>query len=318
MAPDVLAYVHGIYPRSETLVAATRDLERDRTTPEKVEEQFRREREDVLDLQREAGLDFLTDGLLRWADIFRPLVEASRGLDARVLVRWFDNNSFYRAPEIATSPRLGGDLPSWITDDGVPEPRVATLPSPFLFSRAAQSEGDRDALMVELAGGVLRPAVEQLVSAGAGVVHLQEPWLAFHGIGDASWDPFGEALTRVREGAGGVPVLLHTYFGDAAPYADRLTELPVDGVGIDFAETDLEALAGPWETGLLVGCLDGRRSVIEDAEQTASFVGTVAERLRPTRLFVSSGSDLELLPADVAREKVRLLGRVAKLLREAG
>ncbi len=317
MAPDVLAYVHGIYPRSETLVAATRDLERDRTTPEKVEEQFRREREDVLDLQREAGLDFLSDGLLRWADIFRPLVDASRDLEARVLVRWFDNNSFYRAPEIATSPRLDSDLPSWITDEGFPEPRVATLPSPFLFSRAAQAEGDRDALMVEVAGGVLRPAVEQLVQAGAGVVHLQEPWLAFHGIDDASWDPFGVALNRVREGAGDTPVVLHTYFGDASPYVDRLTKLPVDGVGIDFAETDLEALAGPWETGLLVGCLDGRRSVLEDAERTASFVNTVAERVRPTRLFVSSGSDLELLPAEVAREKVRLLGRVAEQLRGA-
>lgn len=318
MIPDVLAYVHGIYPRSETLVAATRDLERDRTTPEKVEEQFRREREDVLDLQREAGLDVLSDGLLRWADIFRPLVDASRDLEARVLVRWFDNNSFYRAPEIAASPRLDGDLPSWITDDGFPEPRVATLPSPFLFSRAAQSDGDRDAQMVELAGGVLRPAVEQLVQVGARVVHLQEPWLAFHGIDDASWEPFGEALTRVREGAGGIPVVLHTYFGDSAPYIDRLTKLPVDGVGIDFAETDLEAVTGPWETGLLVGCLDGRRSVLEDAEQTASFVETVAERVQPTRLFVSSGSDLELLPAEVAREKVRLLGRVAQRVREAG
>ncbi|MGH2661829.1 MAG: hypothetical protein ACRDH8_03265 [Actinomycetota bacterium] len=318
MTLDVSAYVHGIHPRSETLVAATRDLERDRTTPEKVEEQFRREREDVLDLQREAGLDFLSDGLLRWADIFRPLVEASRGLDARVLVRWFDNNSFYRAPEVGERPRLDGGLASWVTEDGFPEPRVATLPSPFLFSRVAQTDGDRDALMLELAGGVLRPAVEHLVQAGAGVVHLQEPWLAFHGIGDASWEPFGEALARVREGADGVPVVLHTYFGDAAPHADRLVGLPVDAVGIDFAETDLEALAGPWGTGMLVGCLDGRRSILEDPEQTASFVGRVAERVRPTRLFVSSGSDLELLPAEVGREKIRLLGQVAQILRRQG
>jgi len=37
--PEVRAYVPGIYARSEELVQATRDLDRDRTTKEAVEEQ---------------------------------------------------------------------------------------------------------------------------------------------------------------------------------------------------------------------------------------------------------------------------------------
>jgi 5-methyltetrahydropteroyltriglutamate--homocysteine methyltransferase len=311
--PPVLAYQHGIFPRSETLVAATRDLERDRTTPEKVEEQLTREREDLVDLQREAGLDLISDGLLRWQDLFRPLVEGSDDLDARVLVRWFDNNSFFRAPAVGERPRLRS-LPSWVTDDPPPA-WAATLPSPYLFSRAVQGGGERDALMQALARDVLAPAARGLVEAGARLIHLQEPWMASFGIDPASWEPFEASVGLIREATGDADVVLHTYFGDAAPLAERLRRLPVDAVGIDFVETPLESLSRPWDTGLLVGAIDGRRSVVEDVDGTVAFVLRAAETLSPSRLLVSSGSDLELLPAQVARQKIRLLSRVAGRLR---
>src|SRR2546422_8758420 len=78
----VAAYQHGIYPRSEDVVAATRGLERGRVGPEDVDRTFQAEKEDFLLTQREAGLDYFSDGLLRWQDIFRPLVHLSAGLDA--------------------------------------------------------------------------------------------------------------------------------------------------------------------------------------------------------------------------------------------
>jgi 5-methyltetrahydropteroyltriglutamate--homocysteine methyltransferase len=242
-------------------------------------------------------------------------VEASESLDARVLVRWFDNNSFFRAPAVSGPPRLSGPLPDWVTEDAG-GPRVATLPSPFLFSRAAQGGSDPDELMVALARDVLAPAAGALVGSGVEALHLEEPWLAYFGIEDPSWEPLESALGSVREAAAGVPLVLHVYYGDAAPHADRLRSLPVDALGVDFAETSLGSLPTPWGTGLAVGAIDGRRSVLESPEGTAAFVRAAAERLGPTRLIVTSGSDLELLPAEVARRKVRLLGEVAGLARK--
>jgi 5-methyltetrahydropteroyltriglutamate--homocysteine methyltransferase len=315
----VLAYQHGIFPRSEDLVAATRDLERGRTTSQAVAERFRAERDEVVAAQREAGLDLLSDGLLRWQDLFRPLVEASDGMRAQTLVRWFDNNSFFRAPEVEGSPRLSDGLPPELEADGPVEgARVATLPSPYLFSRAAQGSADRDGLMVAVARDVLAPVAAELAGRGYGLIHLQEPWLAFYGIDRESWAPFEEALGAVRDAVGGrVPVVLHTYYGDAAPHAERLRALPVDAVGIDLVETDHEALGERWEVGVVAGCLDGRRSLVESADQVASFARRVRERLDPPAFYLSSGSDLELLPREVAERKVRLLGQAAGLLREA-
>jgi 5-methyltetrahydropteroyltriglutamate--homocysteine methyltransferase len=316
MSPSITAYQHGIYPRSEALVRATRDVERGRTSNAAVDEVFDSDRRAFLDLQREAGLDFLSDGLLRWQDLFRPLVEASDGIDARVLVRWFDNNAFFRAPEPNGSPRLAA-LPEWVLQNGIPEPRVASLPSPYLFSRAAKWEGDRDRLMTTLTEELLSPVVGALMEAGYGLLHLEEPWLAYFGIEDRSWDTLESALSVLRDAAAGAPVVLHTYYGDIAPHADRLRRLPVDGIGVDFDETDLEELPAPWGTGLLAGALDGRRSVTESPADVAAFVTRVVERLEPEVLFLSSGSELELAGPEVAPRKVRVLGEAAALLREA-
>lgn len=315
MGLPISAYQHGIYPRSESVVQATRDLDRGRTTPDRVEEAFRRDKEEFLDLQRNAGLDLLSDGLLRWQDLFRPLVESSQGLEAQVLVRWFHNNSFFRAPAVRGKPAFG-DSGQWFEPNGFSEPRVATLPSPFLFSRAAQSDQDRDALMLDLAKDVLAPAAAKLVAAGSSLVHLEEPWLPSSGIEDSSWEALEQALGPIREATEDATLVLHLYYGDASPYVDRLRRFPVDAVGIDFTDTDLDSLSAPLETGLVAGVLDGRRSVIEDPEEVAGFVFRVVDRLEPSTLHLSSGSDLELLGEQVARKKVEVLGETARRVKE--
>src|SRR6266571_1989296 len=55
------AFAPGIYPRSEALVQATRDLDRGRTTPEAVDTQVERDLEELVSVQQAAGLDPLTE-----------------------------------------------------------------------------------------------------------------------------------------------------------------------------------------------------------------------------------------------------------------
>jgi 5-methyltetrahydropteroyltriglutamate--homocysteine methyltransferase len=317
VALRVASYQHGTYPRSENVVAATRGLERGRTDTREVADAFHEDLVDFVAVQRNAGLDYYSDGLLRWQDLFRPLVESTDGLEARTLVRWFDNNSFFRAPEVIGELELTRPVPEvYLDDDAVPEPRVATLPSPYLFSRAAQHGVDPNALMIDVAREVLGPVVGALGSRGYEIAHLQEPWLGYFGIDRDDWDDFEKALTEIRESAGdGLTLLLHVYFGDAGPHVERLRRLPVDAVGIDLIETDPDSLGSGWEIGLLAGAIDGRSSLIEQAAPAADFVRRVAERVEPAFLFVSSNSDLELLPRDIAREKVLRLGEVTASLK---
>jgi 5-methyltetrahydropteroyltriglutamate--homocysteine methyltransferase len=313
----VKAYQHGIYPRSEGVVAATRGLERGRVSQADVDAAFEQDTADFVAAQREAGLDLFSDGLLRWQDIFRPLVEATNGLEARTLVRWFDNNSFFRAPEPVGNLSVAAEVPEVYGDAGLPTPRVATLPSPFMFSRAAQTTGDRDALMKDLSREVLAPVAAALAGHGYEVIHLQEPWLTYFGIDAGSWDDFEKALTDLRSALpDGTTLVLHTYFGDPAPHVDRLRNLPVDAVGVDLVESDASELGTGWECGILAGCLDGRSSLVEPAEAVVSMVRDLVDRTGAPSLFVSSSCDLELLPTDLARAKVLRLGEISARLKE--
>lgn len=313
---DVIAYQHGVYPRSEALVRATRDLDRSRTTPDAVASQAAEDLAAFVRVQQESGLDHLSDGLLKWQDLFRPLVEASKGMTPGGLIRYFDNNSFFRTPQVEGPVSLD-ELPLEIVSDDLPSPRLATLPSPYLFSRAASGDFDPDALMEELARQVLRPAVEALDSGGYEVIHLEEPWIGFFGIERDSYAPFEKALSTISEGID-ARVHLHVYFGDASRYADLLREVPVDSVGFDFIGTDLDALGSSWPTGVVAGVLDGRSSILDNVDDVVGFLGQVLDRLQPPHLTVTSSSELGLLGEPVARSKVQVLGEVARRLREEG
>jgi 5-methyltetrahydropteroyltriglutamate--homocysteine methyltransferase len=317
MSDRVIAYQHGIYPRSEEVVAATRGLERGRTLPTDVDGRFVADLTDLIEAQQQAGLDYFSDGMLRWQDIFRPFVEASAGMRARALVRWFDNNSFFRSPVIADRSSLRANLPAVFDATSVPAPRLACLPSPYLFSRAADVPGSRNAFMLEIARQVLRPAVEELVERGYRLIHLQDPWLTFFGIEPGDWMALEQSLGELRDAAPRefVTIVLHTYFGDAAPLADRLRRLPVDVIGLDVVESNFDSLKGPWDGGLLLGCLDGRRSLVEPVNGSVRLVRRIADSLEPAALYLSSNCDLEFLPSAVAQRKIMRLGEVARRLR---
>lgn len=95
---EIRCYAHGIFPPSEALVAATRDAARGRRPAEDVQEQRRADAMALAALQREAGLDYVSSGMLAWPDLFRPLVAACPQWTTGPLRRWFDNNTFIPLP----------------------------------------------------------------------------------------------------------------------------------------------------------------------------------------------------------------------------
>ena len=128
------AFAPGIYPRSGALVQATRDLDRGRTSQEQVDEQAERDFRELVAVQRAAGLDLLSDGLLGWQDLFRPLAEVADGLDTRPLTRFLDTNTFYRGVLVEGEPGLASPLPAPDLPAGE---WLGTLPSPLAFAHAS-------------------------------------------------------------------------------------------------------------------------------------------------------------------------------------
>ena len=100
------AFINGVYPRTDILAQLTRDFDRHRVSAADVKKQQRKDFDNFLSVQKDAGLDYFEDGKISWQDIFRPIVEVSDGIEVGALRRWFDNNTFYRQPVIKGRVKL--------------------------------------------------------------------------------------------------------------------------------------------------------------------------------------------------------------------
>jgi 5-methyltetrahydropteroyltriglutamate--homocysteine methyltransferase len=285
------AFAPGIYPRSEALVQATRDLDRGRTSAEAVDEQVRRDLDELVRVQQEAGLDLLADGMLRWQDLFRPLLEAGDGLEPGPLTRFLDTNSFYRAPTATSGePRLREPLDERFVAP-LPGARIVTLPSPYALALGTGIPAK------VLATAVLKP---QLDALDAELVVLGEPFLAREGASGLA--ELREALDAL---AGGPPLALQITFGDAGELLrNGLAELPVEGIGVDFYATHVADVPQGLDKLLLAGVVDARSSALEDPREIAEFV----ERLGVERVALVPNGDLQYVSEPIARQKLARLG----------
>ena len=294
---ELQAFAPGLFPRSEALVQATRDLDRGRTNQQAVDEQVERDLEELVSVQQAAELDLLADGMLRWQDHFRPLLEGAEGLETGALTRFLDTNTFYRAPKATSeTPRLAVPLDERYVAS-LPGPRLVTLPSPFALARGTGISP------TEMASGVLKPALDGL---DAELVVLAEPFL-----GSESLDDLAEALDVL---SGGTRLVLWLEFGDAKPALEHgAAELPVDGLGIDFYATHVDDLPRGFDKLLLAGVLDARSSLPEDPLEIARFV----ERLEVEQVALVPNGDLQYVSEPVAREKLARLGKAKTATTEA-
>ncbi len=295
---ELRAFAPGIYPRSEALVQATRDLDRGRTTAGAVEAQAASDLQTLVSVQDAAGLSPLGDGMLCWQDVFRPLAEASAGLDARPLTRYLDTNTFYRAVLVEGEPLLRAPL----SPPDLPGPWLGTLPSPLAFARAAQGVVSAE----KLAANVLAPQIEAWSSAE--LIVLSEPFVAREGGVD-------ELVHALGELPASVPLALQLPFGDAAAVLPALADAPVAAVGVDFYATSLDAVPQSYPKEIVAGVVDARSSALESPDEIARFAEELAAR-EPAGLSLAPNGDLQFVPEPIAREKLARLGRSSSALAE--
>jgi 5-methyltetrahydropteroyltriglutamate--homocysteine methyltransferase len=290
------AFAPGIYPRSEALVQATRDLDRGRTTQEEVGRQVERDLEELISVQQQAGLDLLTDGMLRWQDLFRPILEVTDGLETGPLTRFLDTNTFFRAPHATTAtPRLTGAL-----DDRyiapLPGPRLVTLPSPFALSHGTGVPSKT------IAENVLKPLLDGI---DAEVVVLSEPF--FGRDEETSPSELEEPLAAL---AGGPKLALQLTFCDARKSLENgIAELPVDAIGIDFYGTHVSDVPKGLDKLVLAGVIDARSSSLEDPGELAQFADRLRNERELEQIALVPNGDLHFVSERIAREKLFRLGR---------
>jgi 5-methyltetrahydropteroyltriglutamate--homocysteine methyltransferase len=301
-------------------VEATRSLDRKRITPQEAEEVRGDDVRKVVEIQRQAGLTYLTDGQLNWQDLFRPIAEACSGLEAGALMRWFDNNTFYRKPTVVGEVAVHDGLPSDYFRvrevDGAAWKVV--LPGPFTFARALEEETGAPprAERIAAAAGILKRASRWCVDRGAKQVQFSDPWLVYEKIPRGDLEATSDAYEAISKGLRAETVLF-TFFGDLKRVFPDVLDFRVDAIGIDLTATNLNDLSShAFDKGVVLGVLDGRNSHVETQGEIVALAKHAKDTLDPDWIGIGPSCELELCPRPVAERKVEALGKALTLGRE--
>lgn len=314
--------VVGSYPKPPdegqpfTLRKTLHGLESGAKTEDDLRQAFEELATHVIKEQEAAGIDLITDGQVRWEDILTPFARVFAGFEIGGLLRWFDNNVYYRRPICVGPVDWGG--PSSVdafkfAQSVATTPVKAVIPGPISFARLSIDEhyGDHEKFVEALATVLAQEAFE-LAAAGAAHIQIDEPAL-LNAPEDLALAR--RALGLVVAELNDVEVTLATYFGDAKRLGAELFELPTTVFALDFVSgPENEQLVAdlPAEKKLQAGIVDARNTKLEDAGELAATITRLVDELGSERLRVAPSAGLEFLPREKARAKLERLAEAAQ------
>lgn len=264
-----------------------------------------------------AGIDAITDGHARWEDILTPFARNWAGFEIGGLLRWFDNNTYYRRP-VCTGPidwRGPSSVEAFRFAVSVAKSSTvkAVIPGPVTFARLSVDEhyANHENFVAAIAEVLAQEAAE-LEAAGATIIQIDEPALL-----DAPEDlALAKAgIATITDGLSRVETVLGTYFGDAKRIGADLFDLPVDGFAFDLvsAPENIELIKqAPADRNIQAGILDARNTMLERSDDLKVQIEKLLEVVDAGHLSIAPSSGLEYLPREKARAKLGLLGSVTK------
>jgi 5-methyltetrahydropteroyltriglutamate--homocysteine methyltransferase len=266
--------------------------------------------------QLEAGLDLVTDGQIRWYDPVSHLAGKLAGVEINGLLRLFDTNFYFRQPVVRGAVTRGGAMilsEYEFARANSAKPVKPVLTGPYTLARSSIcSNGIYKGVeaLTEAYAQALAPEVEALAQAGAELIQVDEPAI-LRQPGDLP--VLERALAALAARKGTAQLALHLSFGDPQPLYDRLRQLPVDVLSLDFTYNpkfvDHVAAAGS-DKPLSLGLVDARNTRLEDAASVAKQAERILAKVKGDACYLTSSCGLEFLPRDRARSKLQLLAQV--------
>ncbi|ADJ15111.1 hypothetical protein [Halalkalicoccus jeotgali] len=274
-------------------------------------------REEFLADQREAGLDLVTEGQARWDDMLAHPLAVHENVETRGIVRYYDNNNFYRDPVVTGELTESGDVARELeTASEYTDSLQAVLPGPYSLADLASNEHYRENEFLDVIAEFLAGEIGAFPDHET--LFLLEPSLVENSPEDGEDERASEAIDRVAA-ATDADVIVHTYWGALEEKVHaHLLDADIDAVGYDFVSDVEDNLYNIQEYGtkdsIVLGLLDGQNTLVESPETIAERIDWIGERLPAEEFdttYVSTNTELFYLPENKYKEKLAALGEVA-------
>jgi len=288
---------------------------------EEIESVYERARADVIEAQEAAGLDRVSEGQLRWDDMLAHPLAVHPAVDTQGIVRYYDNNNFYRDPVVEDDLEFSGDVGAELESaaDLTDSPLQAILPGPYSLADLATDEhyGD-DETFLEAIAEFLAGEIEAFPDHET--LFLLEPSLVENAPDDGLDELASEAIDTVAA-ATDADVVAHTFYGplEEKVYA-HLLDADIDAVGVDFVTEQDQTLYNIQEYGatddIALGLVDGQNTLVEDPEAVRDRAEWVFENLPVSEfetVYLTSNTETFYLPYATYEEKLEALAGAADL-----
>jgi 5-methyltetrahydropteroyltriglutamate--homocysteine methyltransferase len=317
----LLTTVVGNYPKISkdknalNLRNALNQFDQKKISKEELERTYQETILRVIKEQEEAGIDIITDGQIRWFDLVTPLAKNIEGMEIGGLIRFFDNNFYFRRPVVKSEVKFK----NYST---VEEFKFASLKAtkkvkavivgPFTLAKLSLDEHyhDLEKLTLDLAE-ILNQEIIGLENAGAEIIQIDEPSLCFS---PESFDLAKKALDIVMSNIK-AKTACYFYFGSIKNLYPRIFDLPVDIIGLDIKSMpeNLDLfLQNDFSQEIALGCVDARNTKMESEEELLKLFEKVTKRFPHKQIYVNPSCGLEFLPQENAFAKLKNMANAVK------
>jgi len=284
-------------------------------------------REEVIARQGEAALDRVVEGQLRWDDMLAHPLAVHENVETRGIVRYYDNNNFYREPVVTGDLSATGDVAAELdAAAALTDSLQAVLPGPYSLADLATDEhyGD-DAAFLDAVADFLTdeirqfPAVETLFLLEPSLVTEPPAGSEDESEADVEGEQVSEAIDTVA-GAVDAEVVLYPYWGALTEktYA-HVMDADVDALGFDLVSAPDACVYNAQEYGttddVALGLVDGQNTLVEEPETIRERVDWFVEQTPSEEygtVYASTNTELFYLPVNKAEAKLDALGAAAR------
>ena len=237
----------------------------------------------------------------------------ARGLDEAIaseMTKWFNTNYHYIVPELNdATPKLVDnraltyykEAKETLGIDGKP-----VILGPITYLQLSKGyEASEFAGLVDTFLPLYVQILQELQEAGATWVQIDEPIFSTN-VGEELIAAAEKVYRTFAEEVPGIQIIFQTYFEKVFHY-ERITQLPVKAIGLDFVHGDSLALLNtygfPKDKVLAAGIVDGRNVWRANIDEKLTTLETIKQFVSEDQLIIQPSSSLLHVPVTKTLEQ---------------
>ncbi|ABP96387.1 MULTISPECIES: 5-methyltetrahydropteroyltriglutamate--homocysteine methyltransferase [Metallosphaera] len=307
----------GSYPRAISLGKVFSRYRSGKISKEVLDKEIIKRTTSFMSLVKDVGASYTTDGLLRWDDLMDITFSYISGPTKGELMRFYDNNFYYRKPVIKGDIKAQPDeyLKSLQEDMeiakkvGYTGKLKAVLVGPLTYTLLSDNRHYDDEELVFAYAKEVNSVMKAIPSGLA--IEIHEPSFFEKGIKTSTISRLVDAYSEMVKGVNQEKHLV-TYFTINPSKLDTFFKLPVDVHGLDVVE-NMNLLAQVYariaKKRVFFGVLNTRNTKLERLSTIRRIVNKGYQK-GATQIIVGNAAPMDFIPEIIAVRKLKLLKKL--------